>query len=92
MTESEDWTPDLGPPSGDQYKWGLNGDTGELTIWEVSGPGDGFPSHDTYLATAWGRRPRYDGRDSSAPRSCGTPMFSSSPTRRPSSAETDSLG
>jgi hypothetical protein len=63
VTESEDWTPELGPPAGDQYKWGLDGDTGELTVWEVGGPGDGFPSHDTYLATAWGRRPRYDGRD-----------------------------
>ena len=59
----EDWTPQLDPLEGDQYKWGLNGDTGQLTIWEVGGPGDGFPSHDTYLATAWGRRPHHDSRD-----------------------------
>jgi hypothetical protein len=63
VTEGQKWAPELGPPAGDQYKWGVNGETGELTIWEVSGPGDGFPSHETYLATAWGRRPRYDGAD-----------------------------
>jgi hypothetical protein len=63
MTEPDDWTPQLDSPAGDQFKWGLNGDTGQLTIWEVAGPGDGFPSHETYLATAWGRRPRFDGQD-----------------------------
>lgn len=56
----DEWAPDLERPAGPSFKWGLNGDSGEFTIWEVSGPGDGFPSHDTYLATAWGRSIRHD--------------------------------
>jgi hypothetical protein len=59
-SQHEDWTPHLGPLPGLQFKWGLNGETGEFTIWDVSGPGDGYPSHDTYLATAWGRPPSFD--------------------------------
>ncbi len=55
---------DLAPRSeqltGLRFKWGLNGESRALTIWEVSGPGDGFPSHATYLATAWGRSIRHD--------------------------------
>ena len=61
--QSEDWTPQLGPLEGDLFKWGLDGETGEFTVWEVGGPGDGLPTHVTYLETAWGRPPQYDGRD-----------------------------
>jgi len=46
-----------------QFKWGLRAGGIEPTIWEVSGPGDGFPSHHTYLATAWGREPSTDAGD-----------------------------
>ena len=55
-----EWAPDLEGSAGPSFKWGLNGDSGEFTVWDVSGPGDGFPSHRTYLATAWGRSIRHD--------------------------------
>jgi len=55
-----EWAPELERSAGHSFKWGLNGDSGEFTIWEVSGPGDGFPSHATYLATSWGRSIRHD--------------------------------
>lgn len=54
------WDPQLGRESGregTQFKWGLRARDVDPTVWEVSGPGDGFPSHDTYLETAWGRMP-----------------------------------
>jgi hypothetical protein len=54
--QNDDWSPQLEPIAGDHFKWGLNGATGELTIWEVGGPGDGFPSHDAQLSAAWGRK------------------------------------
>jgi hypothetical protein len=53
--EPYDWSPDPSPPPGRQFKWGLNGETGEFVVWEVGGPGDGFPSHADYLEPAWGR-------------------------------------
>jgi hypothetical protein len=56
-----EWEPHLEPSEGDGFKWALNGETGEFTIWPVRGLGDGYPSHDTYLATAWGRPPRPPG-------------------------------
>lgn len=59
---SENWTTlDLSDePWSPPFKWGFNGETGEFTIWEVGGPGDGFPSHVDYLEEAWGRQPRPD--------------------------------
>jgi hypothetical protein len=38
-----------------RFKWGWNAATGEATIGEVSGPGDGFPNHDEVLTPTWGR-------------------------------------
>jgi hypothetical protein len=52
-----DWAPSLAS-NAMQLKWGFNGETGEVTVWEVAGPGDGFPSHRAYLTTAWGRAPQ----------------------------------
>ena len=41
MTSDSHFWEEFQPPfSGRQFKWGLNGETGEFTIWEVSGPGD----------------------------------------------------
>jgi hypothetical protein len=61
--QHDDWSPQLEPINGDQFKWGLNGSTGELTIWEVGGPGDGFPSHQDELAAAWGRESLHQSGD-----------------------------
>jgi hypothetical protein len=47
-------TINFGPLDGLEWKWGLNRD-GQLEIWEVGGPGDGFPSHGDQLEQAWGR-------------------------------------
>lgn len=64
MNEADDWAPELVYHSGrGRWKWGWNRQTGEATIWEVAGPGDGFPSHDTYLRAAWGRRPQITNGD-----------------------------
>ena len=64
MDSSDEWAPDFAPdPETTQLKWGFNGATGEVTVWEVAGPGDGFPSHNAYLTTAWGRGPRTDKGD-----------------------------
>lgn len=61
---NDGWSSDLTPdPDATQLKWGLNGETGEVTAWEVAGPGDGFPSHNAYLTTAWGRAPRVEDGD-----------------------------
>jgi len=51
----EDWIPQLGPRGGPEFKWGRNGETGEFTIWEVGGPGDGFPGHHDVLSPLWNR-------------------------------------
>ena len=56
-------TPQLGPLEGDWFKWGLDRETGEFTVWEVGGPGDGLPTHNAYLESAWERSLGYDGRD-----------------------------
>ena len=62
--QSEDWTtPQFGRPAGDWFKWGLDRETGEFTVWEVGGPGDGLPTHSVYLESAWERSLGYDGRD-----------------------------
>lgn len=53
--DEEDWTPQFGPWDGPEFKWGLNGETGAFTIWEVGGPGDGFPGHGEMLTPLWGR-------------------------------------
>ena len=45
-----------------QFKWGWNEQTGEA-VWPVAGPGDGFPTHDTFLSSAWGRAPKHDAGD-----------------------------
>jgi hypothetical protein len=61
MDRSDDeWVPEHTPPAAPngRWKWGWNARTGEATVWEVGGPGDGFPSHDTYLTAAWGRHPQ----------------------------------
>jgi hypothetical protein len=58
---AEDWRPLLGrgnEPEATEFKWGLRAESTEPTVWEVSGPGDGFPTHNAYLATAWGREPK----------------------------------
>jgi hypothetical protein len=60
MSDLDDWAPRSEQLPGPQFKWGLNGDSRAFTIWDVSGPGDGFPTHATYLATAWGRSVRHD--------------------------------
>jgi hypothetical protein len=60
MSDADDWAPLFDQLPALRFKWGLNGDSHVLTIWEVSGPGDGFPTHATYLATAWGRSIRHD--------------------------------
>lgn len=54
-----DWTPQLEPREGREYKWGRDGQTGHLTIWEISGPGDGLPTHDEQLSKDWGRPDHY---------------------------------
>ena len=64
MNEADDWAPELVYHSGrGRWKWGWNRQTGETTVWEVGGPGDGFPSHDAYLTAAWGRRPHITSGD-----------------------------
>jgi hypothetical protein len=62
MSDADDWTPRSEQLPALGFKWGFNGESHALTIWEVSGPGDGFPTHATYLETAWGRSIRH-GRD-----------------------------
>jgi hypothetical protein len=54
----EDWIPNLsGPdPGTERFKWGWNEAEGEA-VWEVGGPGDGWPAHAAGLMTAWGREP-----------------------------------
>ena len=59
----QDWTPFLGEIEGTEFKWGLNGETGELTIWQVGGPGDGHPDHAGVLSEAWGRDDLYQPGD-----------------------------
>jgi hypothetical protein len=51
------WQPQLERDPGRSYKWGLNGQTGDLAVWEVHGPGDGLPSHEDHLGDRWGRSP-----------------------------------
>ena len=64
MTSADDWTPALEPdPFERRFKWARDGETGRVAIWEVSGPGDGFPTHRDYLLEAWGREARVDGGD-----------------------------
>lgn len=59
MDENDEWAPGVTPdPEATPLKWGYNGGTGAVTVWEVAGPGDGYPSHQAYLTTAWGRAPR----------------------------------
>jgi hypothetical protein len=52
-----DWQPQLERHTGRAFKWGLNGQTGALEVWEVHGPGDGLPSHQDHLQVVWGRSP-----------------------------------
>jgi hypothetical protein len=61
--DNEDWTPFLDEIDGTEFKWGLNGDTGELTIWQVGGPGDGHPDHRSVLSEVWGRDDLYQPGD-----------------------------
>lgn len=60
MDSSDEWTPvlDFERDNSTRLKWGLNSETREVTVWDVAGPGDGFPSHQSYLTAAWGRAPR----------------------------------
>jgi hypothetical protein len=60
MNDPDAWAPLFDQLPALRFKWGLNGDSRALMIWEVSGPGDGFPTHATYLETAWGRSIRHD--------------------------------
>ena len=55
----EEWLADLSEPDPDakRFKWGWNENDGEV-VWEVGGPGDGWPAHADQLMTAWGREPR----------------------------------
>ncbi len=55
---ADDWTPQFEQPAG-LFKWGIDGSTGELTVWEVGGPGDGLPVHSEVLTEAWGRDDHY---------------------------------
>ncbi len=54
---SDDWAPDHPPEVDAEYKWGLDADSGAFTIWSVSGPGDGLPTHNAHIAEVWGREP-----------------------------------
>lgn len=63
MNSDDDWTPRDEFESGIRLKWGLNGETGDLALWEVAGPGDGFPVHSEYLLARWGRPPHFDRGD-----------------------------
>ena len=56
---SDDWTPQLERPNGREFKWGIDGSSGELTVWEVGGPGDGLPVHSDVLTEAWRRDDHY---------------------------------
>lgn len=49
-----DWA--LSKPRYPDFKWGWSATEGEV-VWDVRGPGDGLPSHDQQLSTAWGREP-----------------------------------
>jgi hypothetical protein len=55
----EDWLPDPldADPDAERFKWGWNEADGEA-VWEVGGPGDGWPAHRDHLTEAWGREPR----------------------------------
>ncbi len=57
-----DWEPASGDLRSGQFKWGWNEQTGEV-VWPVAGPGDGFPTHDAFLSSAWGRAPKPDAGD-----------------------------
>jgi hypothetical protein len=58
----DDWEPVLELAVEElRFKWGLNHETGEVSIWEVAGPGDGLPTHVDYLRDVWGREPRLAG-------------------------------
>jgi hypothetical protein len=61
VTEDTDsaWRPQLDHHLGRAFKWGLNGQNGALEVWEVHGPGDGFPSHQDRLQDLWGRSPTH---------------------------------
>ncbi len=50
---SDDWAPDHPPEVDAEYKWGLDADSGAFTIWSVSGPGDGLPTHNAHIAEVW---------------------------------------
>jgi hypothetical protein len=53
----DDWEPDTaGDLRSGQFKWGWSEVSGEV-VWPVAGPGDGLPSHDAFLSSAWGRAP-----------------------------------
>jgi len=60
-TTEDDWVPILSRENDGEttrFKWGLRSGGTEPTVWEVTGPGDGYPSHHNYLAEAWGTEPK----------------------------------
>lgn len=58
-TRWEDWLAAVPEPDPDaeRFKWGWNEAHGE-EVWEVGGPGDGWPAHTDQLTQAWGRKLR----------------------------------
>jgi hypothetical protein len=60
VSDGDPWAfdPDA-PPRGRHFKWGVNGQTGQLLVWEVrfNGAADAGPFHVDVLSEAWGRDP-----------------------------------
>ena len=63
MTGNGEWGPGLDSSAQLRLKWGYNHETADVTIWEVAGPGDGFPTHRDHLLQLWGREPRPEAGD-----------------------------
>jgi hypothetical protein len=56
VTSEDDWTPSFEAGlSGERFKWAYNGQTREVVVWEVGGPGDGLPTHRDHLLEYWHR-------------------------------------
>jgi hypothetical protein len=54
---------DDGGASVEHFKWGWNAETGEATVWRVTGGPDGPPIHEAHLTEAWGRPPSWSAGD-----------------------------
>lgn len=63
MTTHDEWRPALDADTPVRLKWAFNGETKDVEIWEVGGPGDGFPTHHDHLVRIWRREPRPEAGD-----------------------------